>query len=247
MVYGDTRTNDNIHREIVESVLEANPDFILQTGDLVEFSTLRSQWNRFDRITRPIRDKNIPYYPARGNHDAAFGSRYKNEVRDKFDSGNKLYYRFDHQGLRFICLDTESALGITSRQYLWLEGELEKAQKDGKMVVPFFHEAIFSVGNHASQNYALRAVLHPLFLKYGVKIVFQGHDHLYYRTMRDGITYIVTGGGGAPLYDIRPGFLDKGRRGQEAASFLCGQSVCRPDRRQGAGPYTGRGRHNADR
>ena len=31
-------------------------------------------------------------------------------------------------------------------------------------------------------------------------LVFCGHDHLYYRTTRDGVTYVVTGGGGAPPY-----------------------------------------------
>lgn len=210
VVYGDTRTNHRIHQQIVQSVLDANPDFILQTGDLVQFSALSSQWTRFDRITQPIRDKNIPYYPARGNHDSGPGSRYAAEVRDIFDSGNKLYYRFDRQGLRFICLDTESAINEESAQYHWLEGELKHAQKDGKFVVPFFHEAIFSVGNHAGENRALRSVLHPLFMQYGVKIVFQGHDHLYYRTLRDNITYVVTGGGGAPLYDIHPGLLING-------------------------------------
>jgi hypothetical protein len=48
---------------------------------------------------------------------------------------------------------------------------------------------------------ALRPLLDSLFQKHGVKLVFQGHDHLYYRTVRSGITYVVTGGGGAPLYD----------------------------------------------
>jgi hypothetical protein len=38
------------------------------------------------------------------------------------------------------------------------------------------------------------------FVKYRPRAVFCGHDHLYYRTVRDNITYIVTGGGGAPPY-----------------------------------------------
>ena len=40
--------------------------------------------------------------------------------------------------------------------------------------------------------------------------MFQGHDHLYYRTIRDGITYIVTGGGGAPLYAVQTELMQKG-------------------------------------
>jgi hypothetical protein len=33
-------------------------------------------------------------------------------------------------------------------------------------------------------------------------MVFNGHDHIYERSLRNGIWYIVTGGGGAPLYDV---------------------------------------------
>jgi hypothetical protein len=33
-----------------------------------------------------------------------------------------------------------------------------------------------------------------------VAIVFNGHDHGYERSVANGVTYIVTGGGGAPLY-----------------------------------------------
>ncbi len=211
VVYGDTRTNHAMHREIVNSVLDSKPDFILQTGDLVQFSAIRSQWERFDQITKPIRDENIPYYPSRGNHDSSRGSRYQTEDRDKFESGNKLYYRFDRNDLRFISLDTESKLDeTTSPQYRWLEQELQLAKKENKIVIPFFHEAIFSVGRHAGENRKLRSVLHPLFKAYGVKLVFQGHDHLYYRTVRDNITYVVTGGGGAPLYDIDASLMEKG-------------------------------------
>lgn len=209
VVYGDTRTNHAVHQEIVNSVIEVKPDFILQTGDLVKSSNKELEWKRFDKITKPIRDAKIPYYPARGNHDSGEASRYSAEVRERFESGNKLYYRFDVKNLRFISLDTESPLGVESDQYKWLEGELQQAIKDGKNVIPFFHEAIFSVGRHGSNEH-LRSLLHPLFRKYGVKLVFQGHDHLYYRTSRDDITYVVTGGGGAPLYEIHPKLMIKG-------------------------------------
>jgi hypothetical protein len=39
-----------------------------------------------------------------------------------------------------------------------------------------------------------------VFETYGVDAVFTGHDHLYERSLYNGITYIVAGGGGAPLY-----------------------------------------------
>lgn len=227
VVYGDTRTNHAVHQEIVNRVVEVKPDFILQTGDLVQYADQELEWQRFDKITQPIRDAKIPYYPARGNHDSGGASHYLAEVREKFESGNKLYYRFDVKNLRFISLDTESPLGVESDQYKWLEGELQQAIKDGKNVIPFFHEAIFSVGRHGS-NERLQSLLHPLFKKYGVKLVFQGHDHLYYRTSRDDITYIVTGGGGAPLYEIHPELMIKGDVAKELHHFCIAEVF--PDR-----------------
>jgi hypothetical protein len=32
--------------------------------------------------------------------------------------------------------------------------------------------------------------------------VFSGHDHAYEHFFQNGVHYIVTGGGGAPLYDV---------------------------------------------
>ena len=86
-----------------------------------------------------------------------------------------------------------------SEQYRWLEGELQKfAGKTWKFV--FFHEPLYSSGVHGP-DLALRDALHPLFVRYGVDLVFTGHDHDYERSAADGVTYIVTGGFGAPLYD----------------------------------------------
>ena len=62
-----------------------------------------------------------------------------------------------------------------------------------------FHEGPFSVGPHGPTPEA-QQYLHPLFVKYRPRLVICGHDHLYYRTTRDGVTYMVTGGGGAPPY-----------------------------------------------
>ena len=45
---------------------------------------------------------------------------------------------------------------------------------------------------------ANRDEIHRLFVKYGVKAVFSGHEHLFNRSVHDGITYVVTGGAGAP-------------------------------------------------
>jgi acid phosphatase type 7 len=231
VVYGDTRTNDSVHRRVVAAAVRQQPAFIIQTGDLVEDSSIEAQWATFDNAIQPIRDKHIAYYPAKGNHDV-IGKAFLKEILDPVQPGydGKNYYFVDVGGLRFISLDTESlskdAVALSTgpfsksancedaksagvRQFCWLKEQLEEARTKKISVVPFFHRALFSVGNHGS-DIGLRNLLHPLFQQYGVRLVFQGHDHLYYRTIRDGITYIVTGGGGAPLYAVKSELMQKG-------------------------------------
>ena len=200
VVYGDTRSNPVEHAVIIKEILSLHPEFVLQSGDLVADGRSKAQWAQFDQITQPLRDAHIAYYPARGNHDV--GPYYPNHVTEPFDSGDKvdkLYYAFTRHGSRFIAIDSMEDYDPSSRQYAWLVGELARAQKTAVNTFVMFHEGPFSIGPHGPTPEA-QQYLHPLFVKYKVRAAFCGHDHLYYRTVRDGVTYIVTGGGGAPPY-----------------------------------------------
>jgi 3',5'-cyclic AMP phosphodiesterase CpdA len=200
--YGDTRDGHDVHRKIVEDVLSFHPALVLQTGDLVHHGNAADEWKIFDEITGAMR-RQVPYYPARGNHDVAPEGYYEQRVTQPVLSGNKLYYSFEKGSLHFVAIDTQQPLDPESEQGRWLEADLAQAQGAGRFIIPFFHKAIFSIGPHAVEAdvQALKPLLHPLFQRHGVRLVFEGHDHIYYRTVRDGITYVVTGGGGAPLYD----------------------------------------------
>lgn len=201
VVYGDTRDGHAVHRKLVALILKQNPDFVLQTGDLVKRGSDDSLWKIYDDITRDMRGK-IPLYPARGNHDLG-GPGYEERVTAPFTSGNKLYYSFDRGNCHFSSVDCFSPLETESEQYRWLDRDLAAAQKRGKLLFVFFHVAPYSIGSHGS-NVAVRKTLCPLFDRYHVTTVFSGHDHLYYHTVRNGIPYIVSGGGGAPLYPAIP-------------------------------------------
>ncbi len=108
-----------------------------------------------------------------------------------------------------------------SAQYEWLVKDLSSTKKTHIFV--FFHQPAFSFGGHDGSP-AIQRALCPLFERYGVTAVFMGHSHGYERFVplrvdlasgspvpvadaENGIVYIVTAGGGKPLYDIAPSNL----------------------------------------
>jgi hypothetical protein len=65
----------------------------------------------------------------------------------------------------------------------------------------------------------------PLFEQYGVDAVFSGHSHAYERYAYNGIQYIVTGGGGAPLYDLTVDTVPPIRQFGRSAYHYCAVDV----------------------
>ena len=62
------------------------------------------------------------------------------------------------------------------------------------------HEGMYCAGGHDS-NMNLRNALEPLFNRYGVQVVFSGHNHFYQRSeVINGTVYVTSAGAGAPLY-----------------------------------------------
>ncbi len=78
--------------------------------------------------------------------------------------------------MRIIGLDSNRRL---DDQTLWLDKVL--AENTCRWVVCTFHHPVFSTGKERD-NKELRAAWKPLFDKYKVDIVLQGHDHTYGRT-----------------------------------------------------------------
>ena len=113
-----------------------------------------------------------------------------------------LWYTFDYGNGRFISLQVDgfADFDIQSEQYAWLEETLA-ANTQAWLFVYFHIPPYSSVQDGLEDN--VRQALPPLFERYGVDVVFNGHKHNYERNEVNGVTYIVTGGGGAPLYAIQ--------------------------------------------
>ena len=195
IAYGDTRGewDDWKHTSIVAKAIEAEqPHFVINTGDLVHNGAVREEWHTFFEVSSFIH--NSTFYPVLGNHEYYAAPYFKYFSLPN----NERWYSFDSGPIHFIALDSNYRNVIRPAQFFWLIKELKT--NDKPFTIVFFHHPLYSSSNHGSAYY-LRALWGILFQLNKVDIVFNGHDHDYERGKVLNVNYIVTGGGGAPLYD----------------------------------------------
>jgi len=196
VAYGDTRTNPNDHKAVVHMMLQHDPDLVVHSGDLVADGNVLSQWNTFFDTTKDLMGS-IPFYPALGNHEKN-AQHYYNLFHPPAGGGkeNKQWYSFDYGNAHIVCLDSD--VRYSQDQLEWLENDLARIAGRVQWIFVNFHHPPHSSGSHGSE-YASMPKWIDAFERYGVDIVFNGHDHHYERSLNNDIWYIVTGGGGAPL------------------------------------------------
>jgi hypothetical protein len=184
-------------------------EFVLMLGDnIYGADSALDMANKFTTPYKALLDAGIVFHACLGNHDNPNQRLYA-----PFHMGGERYSTFRSApdasvsptggAVLFAALDS----GYLDRPQLdWLEQQLAAAGPGWKIV--FFHHPIYSSGRTHGSALESRAVLEPLFVRYGVSAAFSGHDHVYERTkpQNGGIVYWVSGGGGSLRKgDIRPG------------------------------------------
>jgi len=205
VVYGDTQKNQMIHAAIIDLALDSKPAFVIHMGDLVDEGDLPQEWIDFFTIESELL-RTTSLFPTYGNHDGD-GFFYDSLF---FTPGDERWYTFTNGNARFISLEVAKDrwpdIEPTSEQYKWLESELSK--NDHPWLIVFFHMPPYTSEYGSDEDRYERTIeetlfirdnLTPLFEKFGVDLVLNGHHHNYQRSQANGITYIVSGGGGARL------------------------------------------------
>ena len=201
-VIGDSRDGEKVYAYLIKRILERKPDFIIHLGDMVPNPHER-EWQAFFEISKSVA---LPFFPVVGNHDVGIGNSGDKVYRKQFFlPEGRTYYAFRAGGILFVILDSEQGRGrIIGEQLSWLEDILSSSEETMKLV--FLHRPLFLPidslkKGRAMDRYPLeRDNLHRLFLRKKVKAVFEADDHRYDRREEDGILYLISGGGGAPLY-----------------------------------------------
>jgi 3',5'-cyclic AMP phosphodiesterase CpdA len=208
---GDSRDGEEVYVRLMGRSLERKPHFFIHLGDMIPHPE-EKEWQKFFEVSKPM---DVPFFPAVGNHEIFANGRGEKLYREQFHlPEGKTYYAFRAGGILFIILDSEAGRGkILNDQFSWLVETLSSSEERFKLV--FVHRPLFVPVDSLKRGRAMdrypleRDRLHRLFLRTGVKAVFQGDDHRYDRMEKDGILYLITGGGGAPLasFKIRGGFF----------------------------------------
>lgn len=203
VVYGDTRTRHEMHQEIVDALEEVEPDFVLHTGDLVSNGIDTAQWPVFFAIENELL-RRTAFFPVLGNHERNSPHFYE------FFNVKTPYYSFNWGSSHFIVLNSDFGNAAASEQardafwaeqLRWLEDDLAASQ-DADFRFVTMHHPPFTAVKRRQGGHKPVADMVPVFERLRVAAVFNGHDHNYQHHVKNGVHYVVTGGGGAPLYPV---------------------------------------------
>jgi len=193
-VYGDNQRGIAVHGRIVEAILLSGAEVVLHVGDYVKDGRADEQWEEQFRIpARPLLEKAV-FLGVPGNHDKD-SRRYYEIIKPP---GGKSWFAVEHRSVAFFGIDTNKNLRPQGEQGRWLKDALGGCGDRWKVI--FLHEAPYS-SSWPWPGGAMKTRRHvmPLLEQHGVDLVFAGHIHNYERFHKDGIPYIITGGGGDTL------------------------------------------------
>jgi predicted phosphodiesterase len=199
-VIGDMGTGEQPQIDVAQQMVKSRAafpfEFVITLGDNIYTGSQPSDFEKdFALPYKPLLDAGVPFYATLGNHDKTNERFYK-----PFNMNGANYYTYKKRNVRFFVLDSNY---MDPKQTAWLEIQLREAG-NGDWKICYFHHPLYSSARFHGPAIDLRKVLEPLFVKYGVDVVFAGHDHVYERVRpQQGIYYFTEGASGS----LRPGDL----------------------------------------
>lgn len=215
-VIADTQNNPAVWGTISSHLWAERPNFIIHAGDIVSPGTDIYKWiYEYFAPSKTLQER-VPIFTVLGNHERDAQNYY--DLMDYPDP--KYYYTFDYSNVRFFMIDTNKDVSKDTEQYSWLDEQLRLSDSQWNIVVhhhPPFSSDEDDYGNSWKGTSTLGDTklrdLTKLYEKHEVPLVVTGHIHTYERTwpiydgkvdLKNGVTYVVAGGGGGPLENAAP-------------------------------------------
>ncbi len=212
-IYGDTRSRSGSHRAVVSAIAREGAEWAIHTGDLVDDGRDEDQWQRFFEIEAELL-ASTPMLPVIGNHELSRpGSSgvdlYRRYVRcapSAESPSPELDYAFAWGNVHLVLVNAYDDFSDEGTAQ-WLDQRLAAARRAADehrgWVLFVSHWGPRSSGPHGDNRPFRRGEVVSMLRRHRVDATIAGHDHLYERGDDQGLRYIVTGGGGSPLYRRR--------------------------------------------
>ncbi|MBI5060297.1 metallophosphoesterase [candidate division KSB1 bacterium] len=183
-----------VYRTLVERLRASGAEFAVSLGDM-SLSATELQYRRLRQLLRRFP---LPLVVTPGNHDLFDGDRLDLRLFHGLFGADQRSFELGR--VQFVILN--NALGsVSPDQFRWLEQELTAAHAAEFRLV-FAHKPLFDPRAgvfYAMEDRADAEQLHALFRQTRVTAVFSGHIHALRVFDRDGIQYVISGGGGSKL------------------------------------------------
>jgi len=201
--------------QVFRAAFQTEPDarFWLFAGDMVNNGPDDPEWESFFSALGWI-PKTMPQVFVPGNHeypDPRVTPKDQIHItrlwRPQFtfpENGPKgleeTVFTFDYQGVRFVILNGNEQI---MEQAAWLETVLSENPQPWTIVA--IHQPVYSISERRNRT-LFQDVLVPIFDRFGVDLVLQGHDHGYARSLRlkdhkpvsageQGTVYVISNSG----------------------------------------------------
>lgn len=180
--------------------------FLINGGDVVQNGYKEEEWIEYFAGGKAYL-MDIPQIAAIGNHD------YRSKVIKELPQYFQKYMRwngtspdgnlyFEMPGFNLIIWNSNySDLSDEEEgaMWKWLEGKMEASKNANIPLILATHFPVYSSSLNRFTSFSvrkLRKLLVPMVEKYGVKLVLGGHTHMYERSFKDGVNYVVAGPAG---------------------------------------------------
>jgi predicted phosphodiesterase len=211
----DTQENHDANAQTaahIVSMIDENPGlrFIVTGGDIVHQGS-ETEWKAYRDVAQTYTAR-LPIVPVIGNHEykgdqglALFEKVYATAETVRG------YYMISHRVANLIVLNsntTEMTKADRKAQDAWMKAAVQQTKADGKKAIVTFHHAPYTSGFGVlympTNPHYIRSHWVPVFEEFGVDLVLVGHEHLFERIVRNGVTWLVAGPAAGKFSPRRP-------------------------------------------
>lgn len=222
VAYGDTRftsqekvANPFARRSLVERIASEHPAAVLIGGDLVFEGSNPEDYETFKSETRSWASESVRVFPALGNHEFKGCNddprpclqNWWNALSPLSLRPYRWYSVAIGPSLLALILDSDSALKPGSEQRAWLERQIETAGQQVKFILILMHYPPVRdplIPRARDEKEVARYLARNAGRLPQRFVVVGSHVHNYERYDSKGVTYLVSGGGGAkPVPSLR--------------------------------------------